>query len=197
MPDAPALNDLGPHVDPLVGQTIGERYRLVRRIGAGGMGAVYEGLHTIIGRKVAVKLLHPQLAGDPDTVARFLNEARAAATLGHPNIVEAMDMGRAADGAPYLVLEFLEGESLAQRIVRLGPLGASSAVLIARQVAAALAAAHAHGIIHRDLKPDNIFLARLADGTEQVKVLDFGVSKFAAGTLAAGTRTGSVVGTPA
>jgi len=197
MSSGPQLNDLGPHVDPLVGQIVGERYRLVRRMGTGGMGAVYEGLHLVIGRKVAVKLLHPQLAGDPDTVARFLNEARAAAMLGHPGIVEAIDMGRAPDGAPYLVMEFLEGETLAERLSRQGPLTPGATVSLCRQAAGALALAHQKQIVHRDLKPDNIFLARLADGTEHVKILDFGVSKFAAGPMAAGTRTGSVVGTPA
>ncbi|MBS2029889.1 MAG: protein kinase [Deltaproteobacteria bacterium] len=197
MSTGPQLDDLGPHRDPLVGTVVGERYRLVRRLGTGGMGAVYEGLHTVIGKKVAVKLLHPQLAGDPDTVARFLNEARAAAMLGHPGIVEALDMGRAPDGAPYLVMEFLQGETLAERLVRQGPLTPGAAVSLCRQAAGALAVAHQKQIVHRDLKPDNIFLAQLADGTEHVKILDFGVSKFAAGPMAAGTRTGSVVGTPA
>jgi serine/threonine-protein kinase len=196
MAQSPLLSDLGPDRDPLVGLVLAERYLLVRRLGQGGMGAVYEGLHQVIGKRVAVKLLHPQLAGDPALVSRFLNEARAAATLGHPHIVDALDAGRAPDGTPFLVLEFLEGRSLGEVLEQEGPLAPARAVAMVRPVASALKVAHDRGIIHRDLKPDNLFLARQPDGQELVKVLDFGISKF--GNAPGGaTRTGAVMGTPA
>ena len=190
------LDDIASGADPLIGKVLAEKYRVVRRIGGGGMGSVYEAQHTVIGRKLALKLLHPQLAADEGVLKRFLNEARAAGMLGHPNIVESIDMGRTADGWPFLVLELLEGSDLEKEIARVGPLPIGRAVRIALQVAAALSAAHAKGIVHRDLKPENVFLTPRG-GTDHVKVLDFGISKFAdAAAPSGGTRTGAVMGTP-
>jgi tRNA A-37 threonylcarbamoyl transferase component Bud32 len=182
--------------DPLIGKVLAEKYKIVRRLGGGGMGSVYEAQHTVIGRRLAVKLLHPQLASDEGVLKRFLNEARAAGMLGHPNIVESIDMGRTADGWPFLVLELLDGNDLEREIAKGGPLPVGRAVRIALQVAAALSAAHAKGIVHRDLKPENVFVLQRG-GADHVKVLDFGISKFvdAAGP-SGGTRTGAIMGTP-
>ena len=185
-------------IDPYVGKTIGGRYKLLRRLGGGGMGAVYEAEHAMIGRRVAVKLLHAQYASDVDVVRRFLNEARAAAMIGHPNILECIDMGRSDDGAPFLVLELLRGRDLASAIKQSGPMAIGRAVKIAEQVCAALRAAHEREIVHRDIKPENVFLALGDDGAERVKVLDFGISKFGEGNQSGpGTATGQMLGTPA
>jgi serine/threonine-protein kinase len=164
------------------------------------MGAVYLAVHPGIGRKAAVKVLHPELARDRDIVTRFLNEARAANAIRHPGIVEIFDSGTLDSGAPYIVMELLEGESLTSRLLR-GRLPLDQCLEIARQAAAALGAAHAQGIVHRDLKPDNLFLVpdALEPERERVKVLDFGIAKLNPGSIGAGsvrTRTGAVLGTP-
>jgi serine/threonine-protein kinase len=139
--------------------------------------------------------MHPELASDGKVVERFMNEARAAGTLGHPNIVESTDMGFMDGSIPYIVFEYLEGTLLTDEIYRLGAIPVRRAVKIAQQIASALNAAHAAGIIHRDLKADNIFLTDRGDMLDHVKVLDFGISKF----LEAGdekTRRGMIMGTP-
>ena len=159
------------------------------------MGTVYLAEHTLIKRRVAVKVLHPELASDGKVVDRFMNEARAAGTLGHPNIVESTDMGFMDGAVPYIVFEYLEGTLLTDEIYRLGSVPVRRAVKIAQQIASALNAAHAAGIIHRDLKADNIFLTDRGEMLDHVKVLDFGISKF----LEAGdekTRRGMIMGTP-
>jgi serine/threonine-protein kinase len=175
-------------------------YHVVRELGKGGMGAVYLGEHPLIGKKVAIKVLLPELSGNHAQVARFFNEARASSMVSHPGIVEAFDFGYLADGSAYIVMEFLEGESLGTRLRRLRQLPEQHAALIARQAAGALAAAHASGIVHRDFKPDNVFLVPDPEiaGGERVKVLDFGIAKLA-GDTAGGTRTrtGSMMGSPA
>jgi len=143
------------------------------------MGAVYEGKHPVIEKRVAIKVLKPERSVDPELVQRFLNEARATSAIRHPNIVEVMDLGTLPSGAPYLVMELLEGETLGDRLDRVGKLDLSVALDFARQTASALQAAHVRGIVHRDLKPDNVFLVpdpRLPD-RELVKVLDFGIAK--------------------
>jgi eukaryotic-like serine/threonine-protein kinase len=171
------------------------KYRLRGTLGAGGMGIVYDGENIAIGRRVAVKLLHPRYARYPELVERFEREARAAARIGHPNIVDVLDMGR-ADGVPYIVMEHLEGEVLYDRIAR-GNLAPADAIALLLQILDALAAAHAAGIVHRDLKPENVFVARRVDGGELAKILDFGVAKFSdAGQDARLTVDGFVVGTP-
>ena len=140
----------------LINQTIGN-YRVTSHLGEGGMGVVYLAQHPVIGRKVAIKLLHAVLARDPDIVARFFNEARAIHMIAHENIVEILDFGQTADGQPYFIMEYLTGESLSDAISR-GAMAADPVEAIAVQMCRALAAAHAKGIVHRDLKPHNVQL---------------------------------------
>ena len=177
------------------GDVIEGRYRIIEVVGEGGMGTVYLAEHALIKRRVAIKVLRPDLASDGNVIKRFMNEARAAGTLGHPNIVESTDMGFIDVSVPYIVFEYLEGSLLTDEIARLGNLPVRRAVKITRQIASALGAAHHAGIVHRDLKSDNIFLTDRGDLMDHVKVLDFGISKF----LEAGddrTRRGMVMGTP-
>jgi serine/threonine-protein kinase len=176
------------------GQVLGGKYRVEKLLGQGGMGSVYLAENPDIGRKVAIKLLRAQYADDPETLTRFKNEARAAAAIGHPGIVEVLDMGTTEDGSPYIVMERLVGETLRERLQRertLPPLEAG--VLVAR-VLDILAAAHDKGVIHRDLKPDNLFLQ--SDPVGGLKILDFGISKFKAMGDVQVTRTNTVMGTP-
>ncbi len=181
----------------MVGATVG-KYRVGALIGEGGMGSVYRAQHTLIGKRVAIKVLRPELSANDEMVQRFFNEARAAARIDHPGIIDVYDFGR-HDGRAYLVMELLDGEPLSARLAR-GPLAPDEARRIGRQIAAALAAAHDAAIAHRDLKPDNVFLARdeAAVGGERVKLLDFGIAKLteADGTSSVETRTGAVMGTP-
>jgi serine/threonine protein kinase len=174
-------------------------YRIVEEIGRGGMGVVYRAEHALIGQTVAIKVLHPECSARPDIVSRFFNEARAAAQVKHPGIVGILDFGYHAEQA-YLVMELLEGETIADRLHRQGRLPEARVVAYTRQLANALAAAHQKGIIHRDLKPENAFLVADAEapGGERVKVLDFGVAKLTADAAPADkTRTGAVIGSPA
>ncbi|HJL28417.1 MAG TPA: protein kinase, partial [Polyangiaceae bacterium LLY-WYZ-15_(1-7)] len=183
----------------LIGRVIAGRYEVIRLVGEGGMGAVYEAEHRTIGRRVALKRLHPELATDAHAVNRFQREARAAGGTGHEHVVDILDLGFAEDGAPYLVMELLAGESLAARLERERQLPEERAARIAGQVLSALEAVHARRVIHRDLKPDNIFLTRRGRQRDYVKVLDFGVSKIGVpeGRTEVGlTRTGTMVGTP-
>lgn len=164
------------------GQRVGS-YRIVRLIGEGGMGAVYEARHEALERRVAIKTLRPEYARDEQAVARFFNEARVLSRLEHPSIVQASDFGQAPDGTAYLVMEYLRGQSLARRISLLQERGERLSVVavlqLAWQVADVLSIAHRQGIIHRDLKPDNLMLVAdpASPGGERVKVLDFGIAK--------------------
>ncbi|HEY1551049.1 MAG TPA: serine/threonine-protein kinase, partial [Kofleriaceae bacterium] len=174
-------------------------YSVVRKLGEGGMGAVYLGQHTLLGRHAAIKVLLPALSTRPDIVNRFFNEARAATSINDPGIVQIFDFGVHTDGSAYIVMEYLEGETLDDRIRKRGRLPAREAVTIARQVAASLGAAHAQHIVHRDLKPENIFLVRDAEVAygERAKVLDFGIAKLQADTSnKVKTSAGAVMGTP-
>jgi hypothetical protein len=186
----------------MIGQQIGS-YRVVRKLGEGGMGVVFEGVHEEIERHVAIKILLSGAAANPELAQRFFNEARAVNVIDHPGLVEIFDMGHLHDGAPYIVMELLKGQSLADRIAEAAPRGllGATALRITRQVASALAAAHARGIVHRDLKPDNVFLVPdpEAAGGERAKVLDFGIAKMAAELAPSGLRTSAtvVMGTPA
>jgi serine/threonine-protein kinase len=180
----------------LINTTVGN-YRVTKLLGEGGMGAVYLGEHPVIGRKVAIKVLHAALARDQDIVARFFNEARAIHLIGHPNIVEILDFGQTPDGQPYFIMEFLTGEALSEIVAR-GAMPAETVAEIADQMCRALSAAHAKGIVHRDLKPHNVQIVE-KDGALMVKILDFGVAKILAapdGSQSVKTRTGSLMGTP-
>jgi serine/threonine protein kinase len=177
----------------LVGAQLGS-FRLVRLLGQGGMGSVYLGEHAAIGSRVAVKLLHRHLASDPQLVARFYAEARAVNLIGHENIVSIYDLCADRD-RPYLIMEYLEGESLSQALER-GVLEVEVAVAVLAQICDALQAAHAQGIVHRDLKPENIFLTRRGRNERFVKVLDFGIAKLFHRATSARTSVGLVVGTP-
>jgi eukaryotic-like serine/threonine-protein kinase len=162
------------------------------------MGVVYLAQHPVIGRKVAIKLLHAVLARDPDIVARFFNEARAIHMIAHENIVEILDFGQTNDGQPYFIMEYLTGESLSEAVGR-GPMPVEQVEAIGVQMCRALQAAHTKGIVHRDLKPHNVQLCIKADGSLLVKILDFGVAKILAspdGSQSVKTRTGSLMGTP-
>jgi serine/threonine-protein kinase len=182
---------------PFVGQLLDGRYKLVREIASGGMSIVYEATHVKIGRTVAIKVLHRDMAGDPEVVARFLNEARAVGTFGHPNIVASTDFGELPGHVPYLVLEYLQGHTLAEEIRTNGPLPVRRATRIALQIASALEAAHSREVIHRDLTAANIFLVKREGNPDHVKVLDFGISKFLSVTdTGPRTRRGLTLGTP-
>ena len=164
------------------------------------MGEVYLAEHPSIGRQVAIKVLRSELGHDEQALARFVNEARAANSIRHPNIIEILDSGVTENGISYLVMELLQGESLTTRIRRRGRLSSQEAVILANQTASALGAAHAKGIVHRDLKPDNLFVVPdpTNPGLEHIKVLDFGIAKLQTNVNPqhVKTRTGSLMGTP-
>jgi serine/threonine-protein kinase len=185
----------------LTGQQIGN-YQIVRKLGEGGMGAVFEAVHTQIGRRAAIKVLHGHLAENPEISARFLNEARATNIVQHPGMVAIVEFGQLPEGGAYIVMEYLEGETLTGRLRRCGGKLGIDGLQLFRQIASALAAAHAHGVVHRDLKPDNVMIVKdpEAAGGERAKVLDFGIAKVAeAGPASSNmkTRTGMMMGTPA
>ncbi|WP_224371819.1 bifunctional serine/threonine-protein kinase/formylglycine-generating enzyme family protein [Hyalangium versicolor] len=181
--------------DPLLGTLVGQ-YRITREIARGGMGVVYEAIHDAIGQRAAVKVLQ-DTGGRASALPRFLNEARAVSRVQHPGMVRIFDFGQLASAVPYILMEFIEGELLRVRLSRPeGRLAPESALRIARQIAAALAAAHACGIVHRDLKPENVMLVRdeEAAGGERVKLLDFGIAKLV-GDEHFRTTEGTVLGT--
>jgi serine/threonine-protein kinase len=194
--DASPLIDAPDEADPLLGSTLGDAYQIVRMVGEGGMGRVYEARHTRLSNKrFAVKMLHTEYAQNRDIVARFQREAEAASGINHPNVVDVYDVHHTEDGRPYLVGEFLEGEELGEYLQRTGKIQAALAARIVRQVCRALGAAHARGVVHRDMKPENVFLV----GNPQnptVKVIDFGISKVGDAGGTALTRTGMIMGTP-
>jgi serine/threonine-protein kinase len=188
-----------------VGKVLSERYRIESVLGEGGMGAVYLAEHVLMHKRLAVKVLHPEMTRMPEIVARFEREAMAAAHIEHPNVAAATDFGKLDDGAFFLVLEYVEGTSLRDLIAK-GPLGAERALHIAYQIASALARAHTLGIVHRDLKPENVMLVERDGDTNFVKVLDFGIAKVPVGGLSRSetppqsgqvlTQLGMVYGTP-
>ena len=175
-----------------VGDVVAGKYEIVRLLGEGGMGVVYEVRHSLINRRYALKALHPEREFNEEAVARFVLEAQAATSIGSDHIVEVTDAGVTPDDVHYLVMELLEGEDLAQLFAREGPLDISRAVTLVRQVCDGLQAAHSRGIVHRDLKPENIFITRRPDGSEWIKLLDFGFAKVADQSL---TETGEIFGT--
>ncbi|MEM9191119.1 MAG: protein kinase [Myxococcota bacterium] len=179
------------------GQVIEEKYRIVRRIGEGGMGVVFEATRVTDGSRVAIKSLHRHLLDHKEMVKRFHRELQAATILQHRNIIQVGDVGRFEDGTFYMVLEYLEGRDMATDLAENGPMPVGRLVRIVEQICDALDVAHSQGIVHRDLKPDNVFLREGAEG-DDVKVLDFGVSKFLdpAHQASLQTQTGTTVGTP-
>jgi serine/threonine-protein kinase len=185
----------------ITGQIFGN-YQVVRLVGEGGFGEVYEACNELLQRRAAIKVLHTRMVEEPELVRRFLNEARAASAIRHPNIIEVLDAGVAPGGEPYILMEFLDGDSLQRRLLRQGRMPLRMALEIARQTGSALSAAHAAGIIHRDLKPENIFLVTDPDSPMgfRVKVLDFGIAKVRLrGTWGSAVKTqaGLVMGSPA
>jgi serine/threonine protein kinase len=188
----------GPSGMDRLGVHIGN-YQIVEKVGEGGMGMVYRAVHATLGRSAAVKMLLPAASRQQDMIARLFNEARTAAAIRHPGIVEIYDVGLLPDQTAYIVMEFLEGESLAARLHRERDLPVARGVQIARAVAHILHAAHESGVVHRDLKPDNVFLVPDPEvaGGERVKLLDFGIAKPEAdrGEYAL-TQTGVMLGTP-
>jgi serine/threonine-protein kinase len=209
--------DDGPNYE---GALIAGKYRVERLIGTGGMGTVWEGRHTTLGTRVAIKFIRPNYAANQEARQRFEIEARAAAKLQSKHAVHVYDYGVTDDKLPYIVMEFLEGESLSELIMRRGPLPAQEVALIIQQASRALAKAHSTGVVHRDLKPDNIFLAKnteddgagptsapqLQETPYVVKLVDFGIAKIFDASLSAEaeapapmggpTREGTVIGTP-
>jgi serine/threonine-protein kinase len=182
-----------------VGQLVDNKYRIIRLIGEGGMGAVFEGENVRINRRVAIKILHAAFTGNAEVMQRFEREAQAAGRIGNDHILEVLDLGVLPDGDRYIIMEFLDGEPLSNRIKNRGRLMPHELAPIMRQVLVGLGAAHAVGIIHRDLKPDNIFIQREKAGhKDYVKIIDFGISKFQplSGDGMKMTRTGAVMGTP-
>jgi serine/threonine protein kinase len=192
--------------ESLVGTTLSGRYLIERLIGEGGMGAVYQAEHTHMRKRLAVKVLHPEMSRLPEVVARFEREAMAAAHIDHPNVAAATDFGKLEDGSFFLVLEFVEGRSL-RDVINEGRLELGRAMHVARQIASALGRAHALGIVHRDLKPENVMLVARDGDPDFAKVLDFGIAKVPIGGLIGEpqktghtgpvlTQLGMVYGTP-
>ncbi len=194
-------DEVAPPADSMVDTLLLGRYQITRKVGQGGMGAVYEATHKLIGKRVAVKVLLDKYAQKDQVVARLEQEARLASSIGHEHIIDITDFGQTSDGRTFVVMEFLEGESLGAHLAREGAMDEQRAINIAYQVASALGAAHKKGVIHRDIKPDNIFL--LSNRKHDfVKVVDFGISKLVrpgedeGGNSPRLTQTGMVLGTP-
>ncbi len=182
------------------GQIIADKYLVERVIGQGGMGIVVAARHIELDDRVAIKFLSYEVMGNSEAVARFAREARASVKIKSEHVARTLDVGRLDSGAPYMIMEYLEGTDLAARVQQQGPLSVESAIAFMLETCEALAEAHAMGIIHRDLKPSNLFIVRKSDGTESIKLLDFGISKITRGTdSGAGldmTRTAAIMGSP-
>jgi serine/threonine-protein kinase len=184
--------------DPLISQLVADRYRVIRKLGEGGMGSVYLAEHVVIEKKLVLKVLAPELARRQDLVARFLQEARSASRIGHENVIDISDFGQSADGYVYIAMEYLEGKDLGEVVRAEGALAWPRVRDIVMQICRALRAAHDKNIVHRDMKPENIVLIHREGRPEFVKILDFGIAKIM-GLDPNGprlTRTGTVFGTP-
>ena len=189
------MADPYPNATPDVGAVLGGKYRVLRRIGEGGMGVVVEAENSITGKRVAIKWMHPQVAARPEAAERFLREARASARVRHPNVVDVYDVVHEADSC-FLVMELLDGEPLSALLMR-GGMPAHELIGLLLDAMRGVSAAHKQGVIHRDIKPDNIFLAEEADRAIRTpKVLDFGISKVTGSDAMSLTRTGATLGTP-
>ena len=195
--DGTALRSKSASAD-LVGQVIADRYHIVKKLGEGGMGAVYLGEHVKMGRKSAIKVMAASMSQDPDAISRFNREAANASRISHVNVCQVYDFGETPEGLIYLAMEFIEGKSLKDVIEEEGALNAVRAASILKQSAEALQAAHDLGIVHRDIKPDNIMVVKARDGSDVVKVVDFGIARAVGGDESGQkvTKTGLVVGTP-
>jgi serine/threonine-protein kinase len=196
----------GQSQDPLIGHLVTGRYRVVKPLGEGGMGQVYLAIHEAIEKQVALKVLKPEYSAKEDIITRFQQEAISASRIKHPNVLEVFDFGTLDNGCAFLAMEFLQGNDVADELMRTGYLETSRALRIMLQVCRALAAAHRAGVVHRDMKPDNIFLLRTADGEEIVKIVDFGIAQLRNTEEEAAksnnkpqrrlTKTGMIFGTP-
>jgi eukaryotic-like serine/threonine-protein kinase len=178
----------------LVGETLGDAYRVIRLMGEGAMGGIFEARQLRLDKRVAIKVLARELAVNGEALLRFHREAEITSQLGHPHIISVFDFGTTNNGQPYLVMEYLEGEDLAYKLQRKGALPLTATVRVIKQVASALAETHAKGIVHRDLKPANVFIVRVG-GEDFAKVLDFGISKVRAASTAL-TNASTLMGTP-
>ncbi|MDP2605715.1 MAG: protein kinase [Deltaproteobacteria bacterium] len=192
--DGAILTEVGATQDKFIGKVIKGRYRVVKRLGAGGMGTVYLAEQLSIGRNVALKVLHGEFARDEEFIKRFRQEARLAATLSHRNVITVHDFDQADDGSLFIAMEHVEGRNL-KELVQEGPLDVERTLRLGIQIAEGLAAAHRAGVIHRDIKPENIMLVA---GTDEIKLMDFGIARLReTGTMTRLTRTGIIMGTPA
>src|SRR4051812_24945837 len=187
-----------PTDDPLIGRVLSERDRILRKVGEGGMGTVYQAEHALIGKKIALKVLSPELTRRADLVARFLQEAKSASRIGHENVVDISDFGQSPEGVVYIAMEYLDGQDLAHVIKTDGQIAWPRGRPILMQIAKALRAAHEHGIIHRDMKPENIYLVQREGRQDFVKVLDFGIATVVSpdGDWPRLTQAGVTFGTP-
>ncbi|MFT3922002.1 MAG: serine/threonine-protein kinase [Myxococcales bacterium] len=191
----------GRSTDPLLGQILGGRYRIIRKIGEGGMGIVYEAEHIVIEKRVGLKVLREDFSSRQDVVERFRQEAKSASRIGHEHIIDISDFGETPNGASYFVMELLNGQDLAHELEKKGPLSPRRTITLCLQCARALGAAHAKGIVHRDMKPENIFMVNRDTGEDFVKIVDFGIAKMSdietdgqPGRKL--TKTGMIFGTP-
>jgi serine/threonine protein kinase len=184
--------------DPLLGRVLSERYRILKKLGEGGMGVVYLAEHVVIEKKIALKVLFPDLTRRADLVQRFMQEAKSASRIGHENVIDITDFGQSPEGYVFIAMEYLSGQDLGQVLKASGRMPWARAQPIVLQIAKALRAAHERGIIHRDMKPENIFVLPRDDGREFVKVLDFGIAKVMGleEDVPRLTRTGMIFGTP-
>lgn len=193
--DGSALRTAGGEANDLVGQIVAQ-FHIIKKLGEGGMGQVYLAEHVKMQRKAALKVMNPGMTQDPDAIARFNREANNASKINHPNVCQIFDFGETPEGLIFLAMEFIEGMSLTALIEKNGSLPAPRSASIIHQAADALGVAHDYGIVHRDLKPDNIMIARNRDGSDMVKVVDFGIAKASTSDAQKVTKTGLVVGTP-
>jgi serine/threonine-protein kinase len=192
------------HPDELLGQLVAGRYRLLEKLGQGGMGTVYLAVHEAIEKKVAIKVLSPEYSTKPELVTRFQREAISASRIKHQHVLDVFDFGQLENGCFYLAMEFLAGHDMADELCKDFVIPVPRSIRITDQIVKALAAAHAQGVVHRDLKPENVFLQRGQDGSESVKIVDFGIAQLRTTEEAAAsegqrrrlTRTGMIFGTP-